>query len=335
MTGSTNETVKIAAVQVQSQPGEVEANLQHANPFVEEAAAQGATFVVLPELFSCGYVPNRSVWDAAEPANGPSAQWFAATARRLGIYLGGGVVESDGSDFFNAFILAGPDGQIAGRAYKTNAEANVFKRDRNEHVIATAIGNIGIGICADNQFADQLHLMHEQQVDLILMPHAWPTPAKAAGLVSEADVASQQSRMVELPSLYARALGVPVVFVNQVGPLLPIGGILGRLMDPKIWRLRGQSRMIDSDATVLGQLSDQEGVLVAAVTLDPARKHYIEQASFDGWLQPGAAGARKVFIPLDIFFGKLSYRLSGERKRKARVRATPVSESATGLSAAA
>jgi hypothetical protein len=63
-------------------------------------------------------------------------------------------------------------------------------------------------------------------------------PARAAGLVSEADVAAQQRRMTGLPVLYARALGVPVVFVNQIGPLLPIGGLLGRLMDPGIWRLR-------------------------------------------------------------------------------------------------
>ena len=80
--------------------------------------------------------------------------------------------------------------------------------------------------------------MHEQRADLILMPHAWPTPARAAELVSEADVAVQQQRMTELPVRYARALGVLVVFVKQVGPLLPIG-LLGHLMDPGIWRLRG------------------------------------------------------------------------------------------------
>ena len=107
--------------------------------------------------------------------------------------------------------------------------------------------------------------MYEQQADLILMPHAWPTPARAAGLVSQADVAAQQQRMTELPVLYARALGVPVVFVNQVGPLLPIGGILGHLMDTRIWRLRGQSRIVDSDGSVLGQLGEDEGVLTADV----------------------------------------------------------------------
>jgi N-carbamoylputrescine amidase len=274
----------------------------------------------LPELFATGYIPNPTVWDVAEPRDGKTAEWLASTAKRLSIYLGAGTVETDGSDFFNMFVLAGPEGEIAGRAYKANAEANVFKRDRTEHVIETAIGRIGVGICADNQFVAQLEQMHDQNVDLVLMPHAWPTPSKAAGLVSEKDVADQQRRMIELPALYARALGVPVVFVNQVGPLLPIGGILGRLMDTKIWRLRGQSRIIDSDGTELGRLDDQEGVLVGSASLNAARKHYEPQPSYDGWLQRGAAPARKVFIPLDIRMGKRSYTRSAERKRKAQER---------------
>ena len=53
---------------------------------------------------------------------------------------------------------------------------------------------IGIGICADNQFVATMGIMHELRADLILMPHAWPTPARAAGLVSQADVAAQQQQ---------------------------------------------------------------------------------------------------------------------------------------------
>ena len=314
-------TIKLGAVQVQSQPGKVEANLTHATGLIEQAAREGATVVVLPELFATGYVPNPTVWDFAESQDGKTTAWLAATAKRLSIYVGAGTVETDGSDFFNVFVLAGPNGEIAGRAYKTNAEANVFKRGRNEHAIETAIGRIGVGICADNQFVAQLEQMHDQDVDLILMPHAWPTASTAAGLVSEKDVVDQQRRMIELPALYGRALGVPVVFVNQVGQLLPIGGILGRLMDPKIWRLRGQSRIVDGDGTELGRLGDQEGVLVVSALLDPARKHYQPQPSYDGWLQRGAGPARTVFIPLDIWMGKRSYSRSAERKRKAQERA--------------
>ena len=321
MTGNGGARISLAAVQARSQPGQVAVNLEHAEPLVERAAAQGAQLVVLPELFSCGYVPNRAVWDCAEPRNGPTSRWLAATAGRLGICLGAGGAETDGTDFFNLFILAGPDGQVAGRAYKTNAEASVFRRGRSEHLVITPAGRVGIGICADNQFAVQLRLMHEQRADLILMPHAWPTPARAAGLVSQADVAAQQRRMIDLPVLYARSLGVPVVFVNQVGPLLPVGGLLGRLMDPRIWRLRGQSRIVDSDGSVLGQLGDEEGVLTVQAVMDPARRRFDVPPSFSGWLQPGAWGARHLIIPADIAIGRLSYAASPQRRRKAKLAA--------------
>ena len=201
MTGDGMTTIRVAAVQAQSLPGQIQANLDHAAGLVEQAAAHGASIVVLPELFSWGYVPNRAVWDAAEARGGQTDRWLAATARRLGIYLGAGAADTDGTDFFNVFTLAAPDGQIAGRAYKANAEASIFRRGRAAHLIDTPAGRIGVGICADNQFAATLRIMHEQRADLILMPHAWPTPARAAGLVSQADVAAQQQRMTELPVL--------------------------------------------------------------------------------------------------------------------------------------
>ena len=56
-------------------------------------------------------------------------------------------------------------------------------------------------------------------------------------------------------------------------------------MDTRIWRLRGQSRIVDSDGSVLGQLGEDEGVLTADALMDPARKHYDAQPSFGG--RPG------------------------------------------------
>jgi N-carbamoylputrescine amidase len=334
MTSGKRTTVKLGAVQVRSEPGQAEANWRHAMPFIEQAAAQGADLVVLPELFSSGYVANRAIWDMGEAHDGDTARWLAATARRLGIYLGAGIAESDGSDFFDAFILASPGGQIAGHAYKDNAEANVFRRGRREHLIETPIGRIGVGICADNQYAAHLELMHRLQADLILMPHAWPTPARAGGPVSESDVAGQQRRMTDLPVLYARALGVPVVFANQVGPLAPMGGMLGRLMNPAMYRLRGQSRIIDASGSVLAERAEDEGALVAAAVMDPDRKHYQPQPSFGGWLQPGPVLVRKVIIPLDIATEQARYKLSRERRRKARASLARTTQATSARAAA-
>lgn len=85
-----------------------------------------------------------------------------------------------GSDFFNAFVLAGPDGEVAGRACKSNAEANAFRRGRHQHVIDTPIGPIGIGICAGNQFTAQLWLAARRTVRYRRRPggmrHTGPGP---------------------------------------------------------------------------------------------------------------------------------------------------------------
>ena len=66
MTGRSQVTIRLAAIQARSLPGQIQANLDHAAGLVEQAAAHGASIVVLPELFGCGYVPNRAVWQAAE-----------------------------------------------------------------------------------------------------------------------------------------------------------------------------------------------------------------------------------------------------------------------------
>ncbi|MBN1423094.1 carbon-nitrogen hydrolase family protein [Candidatus Fermentibacteria bacterium] len=181
-------TLRVGAIQIESQPGRIEANHARATAMVEEAARSGAELVVLPELFACGYVPNKVIWDYAEPLAGPTATWLRETSRRLGVYLGAGMTETDGADFFNAYLITAPDGEIAGHIRETMAEAYCFKRSKGSHIVDTAIGRIGIGICADNHYTRFAGLIQAGSVDLMLMPHAWPTPFKTSGFVSEGDV---------------------------------------------------------------------------------------------------------------------------------------------------
>jgi hypothetical protein len=92
-------------------------------------------------------------------------------------------------------------------------------------------------------------------------------------------------------------------------------------MDPRIWRVRGQSRIVDCDGSVLGQLGEDEGVLTADAVMDPARKHYQAQPSFGGWLQPGPWAGRHIIIPPGIAVGRLCYTISRQRRDKARAAA--------------
>jgi N-carbamoylputrescine amidase len=310
--------VKVAAIQLESKHGSIKANHEHAVPFIEQAAQAGAQLVVLPELFTTGYIPNETIWDVAEPRNGHTVTWLKQTAKQFGIYLGAGLLETDGKDFFNIFVLCNPEGREAGRVSKIETESYVFKRTSGSHVIETPLGKIGVGICADNQMVSFLKQMAADNVDLMLMPHGWPTPCKTNQQVSEQDILDHRERTKRLASIYSEHLGVPAVFVNGVGPMGRMIGLLGKFMGPEIFRLEGRSRIVDSDGTIVGELGSEEGVIISIVTLDPTRKHYSEPESYDGWLLPGNAVSRKVIIPFDVSYGQLWYRLTPLRKKKAQ-----------------
>ncbi|MCL5999574.1 MAG: carbon-nitrogen hydrolase family protein [Chloroflexi bacterium] len=323
----TVRQVRVAAVQMQSRLGQVETNLRHATPLVEQAARQGAQLVVLPELSASGYSMSKAVWDGAETREGPTTRWLRETSGRLGIYLGIGFVEADGTDFFNTYALGAPDGQIAGYVRKTMAETYCFRCATGSHVVDTAIGRIGVGICADNHFVPMVRLMQAQSVDLMLMPHAWPGPFKAGGAVSQADIDGAYAKACDMAPLYTRLLGVPAIFTNHVGPrgAEKWAGIMGSMMNPEKFHLLGLSTIADCDGTVKGRLDDRaEGVIVADVTLDPARKVGAEPACYGvyggGWVDAGSSGnaVRDILCGVDAFFTHLSYALSAERRRKAR-----------------
>jgi N-carbamoylputrescine amidase len=310
--------MSVAVVQVQSRPGEMAANYAHALPFIEESAARGAQLVALPELFACGYIPNPGIWQYGETLNGPTIAWLCETSKRLDIYLGAGFAETDGTDFFNSFALSGPDGNLAGVARKTKAETYCFRHAAGNHVIQTDIGTIGVGICADNHFTTFPALMQRSAVDILLMPHASPMLFKTSKHAKEADIERMRENTLSLTTLYAELLGVPVLFVNPVGELLTMSGLLGKFMTPGSFRLRGMSRIADSDGVLVGEMDEQEGILVGEVTLDPARKRSGTPVDYDGWLHRGSAVTRKVLIPIDNITGRLFYALSRERQQIAK-----------------
>ena len=97
----STKALRVAAVQVHSQAGQVEANLRHATPFVEQAAAEGAQIVLLPELMPTGYCLTEEIWDGAEPCGGWTVQWLTALGARLHIYVGTSFLEAEGEDFYN------------------------------------------------------------------------------------------------------------------------------------------------------------------------------------------------------------------------------------------
>jgi N-carbamoylputrescine amidase len=320
-------TLRVAAVQMHTVLGQTTANLAHATPLVEQAAHEGAEAIVLPELAASGYALSLVLWGAAERRDGTTVHWLQATAQRLGAYLGIGFVEADGEDLYNTYALGAPDGSVAGFVRKTMAETAVFRCAADPHVVETPIGRLGVGICADNHFVPMVRRMAAARVELMLLPHAVPTPFRTGGLVSAADRASAAAKLRDMAPLYARLLGVPAVFANQVGPRGPERwvGLMGRLMPPDRFRFGGLSTIADRDGTIVAQMDGHaEGVALATVTLDAQRKVGQEPVRYGryggGWLHPAASGnlPRDVLCTVDATLGWLAYRLSRARRARAR-----------------
>ena len=309
-------TLRVAALQLLSANGDVAGNLARATPFVQEAARLGAKLVVLPEFYPSGYIYSPEIWDAAETLDGPTVSWLTETSRRLSIYLGTSFIEAEGDDFFNSFVLTDPSGRIAGKVRKqapATFEACYTKGASGPHVIETQIGLIGVGICFENALAFLPRLMHSRSVDLLLMPHSAPE-ATPNFFTSKSDIAREAERLGGLASRYARMLGIPAIFVNKTGPWeSPLPGIPFAAQRSRFY---GRTSIADSDGRVLARMDDEEGIIWADVTLNPARKVKDQPTGHGCWNDRPYMLVR--LIRWSAFFGGVWYAFSREWRRRAR-----------------
>jgi N-carbamoylputrescine amidase len=263
---SSARPLRIAIVQMKSLDHDIDGNLSRATIYADQATAQGAQFVLFPEFMATGSYLSFDTWDSAEPSQGKSVQWLKSTSRRLHVWLGAGFLEASGTDFYDTFVLTAPSGDEVGRVRKqipAGPEGYFFRGDVGPHVISTAIGKIGIGICAENYYCFAASQFLSDSADFIVMPHSSPDMSNGGGLPSPPGT--------HIAAWYAKKLGVPVAMVNKVGrsykpPPDEINGVFP-----------GRSAIVDSDGTVLQSMDDKEGIGIANMTLDPVRKTHLDQ----------------------------------------------------------
>lgn len=86
------------------------ANRARLDALLDGIAAPG-DLVVLPEMFATGFTMAPEA--VAEPMDGPTVAWMAATARRLGRTLCGSLAVRDGATFRNRLVWMPPSGAAA------------------------------------------------------------------------------------------------------------------------------------------------------------------------------------------------------------------------------
>lgn len=297
--------MKIAAIQLANRCGDPQASFAAAERLLERAAREGAAIAALPELSTCGYIPNVEVWRHAESLDGPTAAWAGAAAKRFGLHVGAGFLETNGIDFFNSYLIAAPDGTVCGRVRKMKVEPHVFKPSDAGSVIDTGLGRIAVGICADSHVATFYDRMAALEFDLLLLPHAWTMPWRAGGPVKEADIADALAKVDELCRAWAEGFGVGVVFANPVGEAPAMRGVFGRLTSG--FQLRGGSGVFLPDGTSVRLPGEDEGMVTVDVALGRTRTVPLRPVVHDGWLHEGSRFSRKVLGPLDTALGRRHY----------------------------
>lgn len=264
--GANTRSLHVAAVQMASSAGAVAENLGKAQVLVARAVDAGAELVLLPELMASGYRIAPDIWDTAEPVGGRVSTWLYEIAQRHQIHVGTTILEADGDEFYNTFLLATPAGDLAGTVRKSHpawVEARYYRGHAGPHVVETALGRIGVGICYENYLGAHIRLLSESSIDLLLQPTAAATPP-ATWPVGQRGALAFNTMLETLAQRYARVLGVPVVMANMCGPLTsPLPGILGSLDTD----FAGLSSIVDGSGDVLASLASEEGVISDTVMM--------------------------------------------------------------------
>jgi len=171
--------VRIATVQFQHEPGDKSYNLGRVRHFVTEAAESGVEIIAFPEMCLTGYwhvrkLTREGVDALAEPVpDGPSTQELLRMSRDHSMSIGAGLIErGDDGKFYNAYVVAMPDGRWA-RHRKLHAFEGPFMSDGDTYtVFDTPHGcRVGVLICYDNNIIENGRATVLLGAEILLAPH--------------------------------------------------------------------------------------------------------------------------------------------------------------------
>lgn len=280
---------KIAIVQRPPVLLDRRATMERAVQSVREAAAEGASLIVLPESFLPGY-PSW-IWRLAPGTDGALVGQLHARLLDNAVDLGSGDLDplcqaaranavtvvcglnecdrrSRSGTLYNTVVVIGSDGQLQNRHRKlmpTNPERMVhgFGDASGLRTVDTPAGRVGTLICWENYMPLARYALYAQGVEIYIAP----TYDAGDGWVSSMRHIALEGRCWVLGSGTAlRAADIPNDFPGRE-KLFP---------DPDEWINDGDSVVVDPQGKlVAGPMRREQGILYAAIDIArvaPARR---------------------------------------------------------------
>lgn len=263
--------ITVAAIQMRC-AAEVDANLQHAEALVRQAAGQGAQLLLLPELWERPYFCQQRRYDfyqyALPPEENPAVQMGRRLAAELGVVLPISFYERDVNQLYNSIACIDADGSILGVYRKTHIPDDHFYQEKfyfkpgntGFQVFATRYGKVGIGICWDQWFSETARCLALGGAEILLYPTAIGSEP-----ILDCDSMPHWRRVMQG---HSAANLLPVVAANRIGletvePCEANGGQKSAL------DFYGSSFMTDGTGALVADASrDKEEILLHTYDLD-------------------------------------------------------------------
>lgn len=159
-------------------------NLATIVEFAERAAARGATLVVFPEYSSYFSSDMGPDWvEAAQGIDGEFVTGLRELARRLGIHLVAGILETaEPTRISNTLVALDPSGETAA-VYRKMHLYDAFGQRESDWVVPGPIEEpqvfawegftVGLQTCYDIRFPEVTRRLVDAGADLVLVPSEW------------------------------------------------------------------------------------------------------------------------------------------------------------------
>jgi len=247
---------------------DVAANWAKYEGFIEEAALQGVSYLVFPEVSLQGYLLSSGGLGSAEmneqiayfrataePIPGPTTRKLQLLAKRHGMLIQAGMAERamDGNIVYNSAVLVDGSGVLGVfRKLHNQFEWPVFSPGNHLDVFPTPLGKVGMFICYDLAFPEVTREFALKGAKIAALTTAWPMQ----GDDPVTDYYGYTYDLFSRSSALANQLWL--VCSNQVN----------RPVTPGAANYYGHSRIIAPNGKIVADTGYAEGLAVATVDID-------------------------------------------------------------------
>lgn len=169
--------IRAAIIQFDVRQGDVAWNVETVNRRLAAVAERGGQLVVLPEMWSTGFVNKR-----LKELSGTTPRILedlSSVARKLRLAIIGSMPEKVGGKVYNTAYVVDRDGSIAGTYRKVHlfsltGEHRHFKAGRKAVISQTSLGKIGLMICYDLRFPELSRSLALGGASMVAVMAQWP-----------------------------------------------------------------------------------------------------------------------------------------------------------------